>query len=130
MGASLVGFAIGRKGGPLLARLAPPKERGVSERFLNTWGAAALVVTRPVPLLAETVAVLAGTSSMTWKMAAGAALAGAIPGAFLYAMAGAAAATSSSGILIFTLVIAVSGLFWFVGRCIVRCQKGGVTDVD
>src|SRR5215204_2586250 len=53
-GAALVGFAIGRRGAPLLARLVSAKERGQADRLLTRWGMLAIIVTRPVPLLAET----------------------------------------------------------------------------
>ena len=60
LGAMLVGFSIGRRGGPLVARFVSPREAATAERLLARWGPLAIVVTRPVPLLAETVAVLAG----------------------------------------------------------------------
>jgi uncharacterized membrane protein YdjX (TVP38/TMEM64 family) len=58
-GAALVGFAVGRRGGPLLARLVGPEERARAEGLLARWGTLAIVVTRPVPLLAETTAIMA-----------------------------------------------------------------------
>ncbi len=61
-GAALVGFALGRRGGPLLARLVPPEERTRADRLLARWGTLAIIITRPVPLLAQTTAVMAGTS--------------------------------------------------------------------
>ena len=54
--AALVGFALGRRGGPLLTRLVPPEERVRADRLLTRWGTLAIIVTRPVPLLAETTA--------------------------------------------------------------------------
>src|SRR5215210_5921114 len=55
-GAALIGFSLGRRGGPLLARLVSPEERARADHILSRWGTLAIVVTRPVPLLAETVA--------------------------------------------------------------------------
>src|SRR5918998_226226 len=62
MGAALVGFALGRRGGPLLARFVQHQGRARADRMLTRWGALAIVITRPVPLLAETVAIMAGPS--------------------------------------------------------------------
>lgn len=91
VGAALLAFALGRRGGPLLDRLVPPAARSRRGAVLRRWGPLAIIVTRPVPLLAETVAVLAGASSLRWRQLVLAAALGALPSAFLYAWAGAAA---------------------------------------
>ena len=97
VGAALLGFAIGRRGGQLLERLVPPEERAQADRLLWRWGALTIIVSRPVPLLAETVAVLAGASPMSWGQAASAAFAGSLPAALVYALTGAIAARFQHG---------------------------------
>jgi uncharacterized membrane protein YdjX (TVP38/TMEM64 family) len=114
MGAALVGFSIGRRGGQLLDRLVTPEERVRADHILSRWGGLALVVTRPVPLLAETVAIMAGTSPLGWRWAALAALVGSMPPALLYALSGATAAALTSGVLVFCLALLVAGIFWLV----------------
>jgi uncharacterized membrane protein YdjX (TVP38/TMEM64 family) len=114
-GAALVGFSLGRRGGPLLARVVPPAERARADHILSRWGGLAIVVTRPVPLLAETVAIMAGTSPLGWRQAALAMLVGSLPPALLYALSGATAAALTSGVLVFGLVLLVAGIFWLVG---------------
>ena len=114
-GAALVGFSLGRRGGPLLARVVPPEERARADHILSRWGSLAIVVTRPVPLLAETVAIMAGTSLLGWRQAALATLVGSLPPALLYALTGATAAALTSGVLVFGLVLLVAGIFWLVG---------------
>jgi uncharacterized membrane protein YdjX (TVP38/TMEM64 family) len=115
MGAALVGFSIGRRGGQLLDRLVTPEERVRADHILSRWGGLAKVVTRPVPLLAETVAIMAGTSPLGWKQASLAALLGSLPPALLYALSGATAAALTSGVLVFGLVLLIAGIFWLVG---------------
>jgi uncharacterized membrane protein YdjX (TVP38/TMEM64 family) len=115
-GAALVGFAIGRRGGPLLARLVSANERGRANRLLTRWGMLAIIVTRPVPLLAETTAVVVGSSPLGWGRMALAALAGSFPGALLYALTGAVAARLQNGVLVFGLVLLVVSSFWLVRR--------------
>ncbi|HSH79791.1 MAG TPA: VTT domain-containing protein [Herpetosiphonaceae bacterium] len=115
LSAALLGFALGRRGGRLLERLVPPEERAQADRPLRRWGALAIIVSRPVPLLAETIAVLSGASPTSWGQAA-AAFAGAFPAALLYALTGAIPATFQNGALVFGLVLLVALAFWFIGR--------------
>src|ERR1051325_8864098 len=55
IGAALFGFAIGRRGGKLLERAVTSADRARANKMLARWGTLAVIVTRPVPLLAETV---------------------------------------------------------------------------
>ena len=116
VGAALFGFAIGRRGGRFLDRLVTPAERARADYLLTRWGALAIVVTRPVPLLAETVAIMAGASPMSWTSLTLASLAGSLPPALLYALTGAAVANFQSTALMFGVVLLVAGLFWLIGR--------------
>jgi uncharacterized membrane protein YdjX (TVP38/TMEM64 family) len=116
LGAGLFGFALGRRGGPLLDRLVPLDERQRANVLLQRWGDLAIVVTRPVPILAETLAILAGTSSMTWGRMTLATFAGSLPAALIYALAGATARRLDNVALVFGLVLAVTGVFWLVGK--------------
>lgn len=115
-GAVLVGFAIGRRGGPMLTQLMTIEELENAERLLTRWGVLAIIVTRPIPLLAETTAIVVGTSRLGWRRATLAALAGSLPGALLYALAGAGAASFQNGAQVFGLVLLVASSFWLVGR--------------
>ena len=116
VGAALFGFAIGRHGGKLLERVVTREERARADNLLARWGALAIVVTRPIPLLAETVAIMAGSSSLSWSGVALASLAGSLPPALLYALTGAAVANFQSTALMFGVVLLVAGLFWLIGR--------------
>lgn len=116
IGAGAVAFALGRRGGPLLDRLVPPEERARADRLLAQHGAVALVVSRPLPLIAETVALLAGTSPLSWGRALAAITAGSVPAALLYAATGATAARLDSMALVFGLVVAIAGGFWWWAR--------------
>ena len=116
VGAASFGFAIGRRGGKILERLVTPAERTRADNLLARWGTLAIIVTRPVPLLAETVAIMAGASRMSWTNIVLASLIGSLPPALLYALTGAAVANFQSTALMFTVVLAVAGLFWLTGR--------------
>lgn len=114
LGAGLIGFFIGRRGGSLLARFVPPDQRLQANQLLKKWGVLAIIVTRPVPLLAETTVIVAGTSLMGWKNMALATVAGSLPAAFLYAFTGATAASLDNAWLAFGLVLLIAGLFWML----------------
>jgi uncharacterized membrane protein YdjX (TVP38/TMEM64 family) len=116
VGAALFGFAIGRRGGKLLERLVTSKERARADQMLARWGALAVIVTRPIPLLAETVAIMAGASPLGWGRMALAAIVGSLPPAILYALTGATAANLQSTSIMFGVVLLVTGLFWLAGR--------------
>jgi uncharacterized membrane protein YdjX (TVP38/TMEM64 family) len=115
-GATLFGFWIGRHGEKLLDRLVPSGERERADRLLKRWGMLAIVVTRPIPLVAETVAIMAGASPLTWGRTALAALAGSLPPALLYALTGATAGRFQNTALMFLFVLLITGIFWMVGR--------------
>ncbi|WP_219418646.1 VTT domain-containing protein [Pseudonocardia nigra] len=131
VGAGLTGFALGRRGGPLLDRLVPASERRRADALLGRWGALAVVVTRPVPVLAETTAILAGaTRSLSWLRMGLAAAVGSLPATALYALAGAAAAGFVSVSLIFAVVLVLAAVTWLVERRRARGGREGVADSD
>jgi uncharacterized membrane protein YdjX (TVP38/TMEM64 family) len=117
VGATLTGYGLGHWGGrPLVGRICSEQERRRAEALVRRWGLLAVIASRPVPLLAETVAVVAGTSSLGLLRTAVAALLGALPGALLYGAAGAAALSTPSGLAVFASVLAVAAALWLVGR--------------
>lgn len=122
VGAALFGFAVGRRGGKLLERMLTSAERKRADRILARWGLIAVVVTRPVPLLAETVAIVAGASPLGWGQMALAALIGSLAPALLYAMTGVTVANLKSTSLMFGVVLLVTGLFWLIGRYAQRAK--------
>lgn len=108
VGAAMVGFALGRRGSGLLERAVPARERARADAWLRRWGGAAIVASRPVPILAEAVVIVAGSSGVvTWRTVIAASVAGAIPTAALYAGAGAAAVRSDVAVVGLAVVIAI-----------------------
>ena len=120
LGATMAGFYIGRRGGPLIGRLISEEERARADAMLNRWGALAIVATRPLPLLAETTAILAGVSNLRFRSVMLAALVGSFPPSLLYALAGSIAATFQNTALMFGVVLLVTGAFWLINRRVMR----------
>lgn len=119
VGAATFGFLLGRRGGVWLARFFPGEARQQAERVLGRYSLLAITLTRPVPLLAETMVVLAGTSQLPlWQVVLASAL-GSLPASLLYAIAGASAAHTSWLWMIVVLLISTA-LMWLIGRLIER----------
>lgn len=116
MGAASFGFALGRRGGPLLQKWVSAEERRQADALLLKWGALAILVTRPLPLLAESTAIIAGSSPMTWRQMLVASFLGSLPACVLYAWAGATSGTLTSGLGTFAAVLGLAALFWWVGK--------------
>lgn len=114
--AALTGFAVGRAGNDAIRRWVTPAEHDRAGAMLERWGVVAIAVTRPVPILAETVAILAGSSPLTWRQVAVSAAAGSLVPSLAYAWAGAHATGVVNHALVFAGVLAITGLLWFLGR--------------
>jgi len=116
VGSAMTGFAIGRAGNDAIKRFVTEAEYERASRILERWGAMSIVITRPVPLLAETVSILAGASHLRWSTALWASIAGAIPISILYAIAGVTTTRYANGLVIFLLLIVAAYIVWRVGR--------------
>lgn len=120
LGATALGFFLGRRSSRLITRLVTPAEKQRADAMLARWGAMAIVITRPIPLLAETTAILAGASPLGWGRSMAAAAGGALPSCLLYALTGASSRSFGSGaagaIATFVCVLVVAGAFYFLGR--------------
>jgi uncharacterized membrane protein YdjX (TVP38/TMEM64 family) len=116
LGATLLGFLIGRRSRGVVRRIVTVGDRERAEQLLQRYGTLAIVVTRPVPMLAETTAIIAGTSGMSWRSAAVAGMAGNLVPALFYAATGAAAASLGNQFAVFGAVLAIAGVFWLIGR--------------
>lgn len=115
-GATLAGYAIGRSGARWLERFVPAAERAQADRLLAQWGALAVVATRPLPLVAEVFAMLAGAARLPFYQLVWAAIAGALPPALLYALTGAVAASFQNSVLMLGLILLVTGAFWCLSK--------------
>jgi uncharacterized membrane protein YdjX (TVP38/TMEM64 family) len=116
LGAAALGFLVGRRSARLLERLVSPAEKSRADELLRRHGSLAVVVSRPIPMLAEAVAILAGASPLGWGKMLAASLAGSLPACLLYALTGATSRNFGSGFLMFGLVLVVAAALWALGR--------------
>lgn len=114
---SLAGWWLGRMAGSRPLAGLEPAERAALERQQRRLGPLLVVLSRPVPLVAEAAALVAGGSGMRLRDFAAAAAAGNLAIAFAWSLAGAlgAQADSLQWVLLVSLVVPVTAA-WLVAR--------------
>ena len=117
IGGEWLGFELVRRWG----RRASSKMVGDDElerlaRVFARHGAAVVVVTRALPVVMETMSVVAGLSRMTRRTFLIASLVGTAPIVFVYAYAGAVSRQTGSLVPAVIMLIAVAGLGWVLYR--------------
>jgi uncharacterized membrane protein YdjX (TVP38/TMEM64 family) len=126
--ACVCGFLIGKKGSQVINRFISEQEKDTARKLMTEWGYLAIIVTRPVPLLSETVIIIAGTTGLKWNKMLLSSFLGLLPGTFIYALTGASAIGMDNGIYSFLIVIIVAGFFWMAGKMIKSGQSEKVPD--
>ena len=118
-GATVVGYLLGRQGSAFVARFVSPDQRERAGRLLGRHGTAAIVLTRPIPVVAETVAILAGAdNTLSLKRVTVAGAVGSLVPSVAYAAAGSSLATWVSGPLLFAIVVLIATAVWLVTRTV------------
>ena len=111
LGMGLVGLALGRAGAPYVMKLIGAPRGDHAGGLVERWGAFSIIVSRPVPLLAEAVVLAAGAARLPWRRALSAVAVGSLPEAVAYGGVGAAAASATEGALVWLAFLAVGTLF-------------------
>jgi uncharacterized membrane protein YdjX (TVP38/TMEM64 family) len=112
-GATMAAYLVGRRGRRTVHRLVSPSEQQRAAALMDRHGIWAVVITRPVPMLAETVAIFAGVERLPWPGVMLAAAVGNLVPALAYAAVGAFAASFVNGLIVFagvSLLALVVGL--------------------
>ncbi len=92
MAGNAAGFLVARRGKIWLEKKFPQSKRGGAEAFWKKWGAAALIISRPVPVLAESILFLSATTTLSFRRVMLYCLLGTFPTALIYVMIGCYAA--------------------------------------
>lgn len=119
----LFAYWLGRRSSPLVQRFITPSEVDRGNRVLQKWGASALILTRTLPILAETTAIMAGVARLPFAKSLAAVIAGSLPISLLYAWAGAYAKGSNATAFIFLALILLSAIAWKVDK-LMEIRKG------
>ena len=118
MSGEWLGFEIARRYGSAWASRFIGNEREVARlnAMLARHGAAAVAVTRPLPVVMETMSLVAGVSTMRRRTFLWASAIGTAPIVVLYAYAGAMSRETGSLIPAIVILIAVAGTGWILYR--------------
>jgi len=108
-----LGFELVRRyGQPMATALIGENEVPKFDRFFDRHGVMAIIVTRPLPIVMETMSVVAGLSRMTRRAFLAASLAGTAPIVLVYAYAGAVSREAGSLVPAVVILAAVIGGGW------------------
>lgn len=118
---SYAGHYLGKAGSRKVKYLFSKEEQEQSNRLLRRWGMLAVLVSRPIPIIAESISIMAGMMLMPEKKFLFAAWLGIMPASVLLAYTGVYALNIESGLLSFGLVMLIAGIFWAIG---IYTQKG------
>lgn len=109
-----IAFGLGRLSADAVGRWIGAEEHARVDAMLGRWGILGIAATRPVPVLAEAVAIVAGTTkSIGWARFLVAAAGGGIPYAAINAAAGAEAREGSYGLAI-GAALGIAVALWFL----------------
>lgn len=112
---SSIGFYMGRGGTKWVHKFVGEEDRLRAEALIERWGLLGLIVTRPIPVLSESLIILAGTTKISFRRAILGSFVGFLPGAVIYNITGAYSVTVGSNLLAFAIVFGMAALFYFFG---------------
>ncbi len=117
VGGEWLGFELVRHyGRTASARIVGDDEIARLSRVFETHGAAAVAVTRALPVVMETMSVVAGLSMMTRRTFLVASMLGTVPIVFIYAWAGAVSRQTNNALPAVIMLVAVAGFGWVLYR--------------
>lgn len=115
-GATMAAYLVGCRSRRAVHRLVSVSERQRAAALMDRHGIWAVVITRPVPMLAETVAIFAGIERLPWSAVLLAGAVGNLVPALAYAAVGAVAASFVNGVLVFAGVSVLALVVGLVKR--------------
>lgn len=114
--ASCAGYYLGYKSGPMINKFITMQEQEQASDAMKKWGGLAVLISRPIPLMAESISIMAGVIQMPVQKFIIASLLGILPAAIIFAITGVYALEMKSGIWSFGIVLLVAGFFWVIGK--------------
>jgi uncharacterized membrane protein YdjX (TVP38/TMEM64 family) len=117
LGRGVIGFELARRYGRSgAARLVGDGEVSRLERTFERYGAGAVFMTRPLPIVQETMSVIAGLSAMRRRTFLLATIAGTIPEVLIYAYAGSVSRETGNVVPAMLILVTLTGIGWMLYR--------------
>lgn len=124
LAAAIIAYWIGTKGKNAGERWMGREAVACAHTFFVNHGVVAVIVSRPIPILAEAIGIIAGVSRMPAKRFLWAAALGLLPTSLVYSIAGAYSKNLNTGIYAMGGVFVLAGLFWAIGKVTLGSRKG------
>ena len=109
-------YWVGNRSLSLIHKFLSPKEFYRGNRILQRWGILALILTKPLPILAETTAIMSGVSKLPFIKSLTAVMIGSLPVSLLYAWSGSQSKDINFTVIIFITLICLSIVVWKIDR--------------
>lgn len=123
VGGAMIGWWIGNRGSSVMDRIVTPQEKQQANAFIFRYGLLAIIISRLLPIVAETVAIMSGTTDLGWRRVLIATTLGSIPPALIYAIAGTATTDFASGVLVTVGVVIVGVVAWIIGKRLLPSEQ-------
>ena len=113
---SMVGYFIGYKSTRLAKRFSSVAEEAKARSFLEKYGSIAIIASRPIPVLAESVSIMSGTLQWSFRKILINSFIGLLPISFVYSLTGAYSTSFNSAGVAFLINIGMAGFIWLITR--------------
>jgi uncharacterized membrane protein YdjX (TVP38/TMEM64 family) len=114
VGGAALGWWIGRRSAPWVNRMVGSADQRRASEWIARHGMGAVVISRSIPVLNETIAVMAGVTRLSLHRMLLASMLGSIPPSLIYAWAGSQAVEGNLGLWIAGFVFILAGAAWFL----------------
>lgn len=116
MSGRVAAFAAGYLVGSLGLKRFVPANDATAKRVLSERAWIGIALSRPIPVLSETIAIMAGATGLPFGRSLLAAFAGSIPESIVLAAAGAAVFSGDSTLYAFASLVVVVAIYWLGAR--------------
>lgn len=121
--ASMTGWLLGKMNKKAVDKFIGPNGLREADSFIKKWGSLAIILSRPIPVLAETVAIVSGSLVVSPVKMTLYSIAGLLPACLLYAYSGSRAIEMNTAWQSFLFVIAIALTVWLVGKKLVKSNS-------
>ena len=116
MTSSLIGYFIGNQLTNFTNRFFQSKETESAKKLLQQYGWVAILITRGLPILAETIAIMAGNLKYKFSTFFWSNFIGYLPVCLVYSIAGFYSFKSQTLLIAFGINLLLAAVFWIVDR--------------